>query len=264
MSDIETLKRAGIKDPSFDFMTISQLVKMGIIAKPLDGNHGEIHPKSEDFVESGVPFIMASDVINGVIDYSNCKFISRKQADSLRKGFAKNGDVLLTHKATIGRTAIVNYDDQPYVMLIPLQILEKDILVTELLNSLASIKVAHNGFKGNQQQYDTGINLAFAGGTCLSKAYGVLNRMSEDIDMKVLLDNNPNLKIGAPGRMKALDLVLADLVVQLGFIDSVEDLDKYKKVRNSHKYVAIELPYESRFPAFAALRSSKVKLGAKR
>lgn len=143
---------------------------------------------------------------------------------------------------------------------IPLQILEKDILVTDLLNSLASIQVVHDGFKGNQQQIDTGISLVFADGTCLSKAYGVLNRMSEDIDMKVLLDNNPNLKIGIRGRMKALDSALADIVVQLGFIDSVEVLDKYKTIRNGHKYVAIELPYESRFSAFGALRSSKVKL----
>jgi type I restriction enzyme S subunit len=94
-------------------------VKQGIIDKPLDGNHGEIHPKSEDFVDSGVPFIMASDINNGVVDYTNCKFITKKQAAGLRKGFAENGDVLLTHKATIGRTAIVKYDEQPYVMLTP-------------------------------------------------------------------------------------------------------------------------------------------------
>ena len=34
-------------------------------------------------------------------------FITEKQAATLRKGFAKPGDVLITHKATIGRTAIV-------------------------------------------------------------------------------------------------------------------------------------------------------------
>jgi hypothetical protein len=28
--------------------------------RPLDGNHGEIHPKGEDFVAEGVPFIMAT------------------------------------------------------------------------------------------------------------------------------------------------------------------------------------------------------------
>jgi type I restriction enzyme S subunit len=133
MSSIETLTRVGIKDPTFDFMTISQLVKKGIIEKPLDGNHGEIHPKSEDFVDSGIPFIMASDIDNGIIDYSNCNFITRKQADSLRKGFAINGDVLLTHKATIGRTAIVKYDAQPYVMLTP-QVTYYRVLDSEKLN----------------------------------------------------------------------------------------------------------------------------------
>ena len=119
MSDKEILAKIGIKDLSFDFLTISQLVKRGIIEKPLDGNHGEIHPKSEDFVDTGVPFIMASDINNGVVDYINCNFITKKQADSLRKGFAINGDVLLTHKATIGRTAIIKYDEHPYVMLTP-------------------------------------------------------------------------------------------------------------------------------------------------
>jgi len=119
MNDKEILTKIGIKDLSFDFLNVSQLVKRGIIEKPLDGNHGEIHPKSEDFVDSGIPFIMASDVNNGVVDYINCKFITKKHADSLRKGFARNRDVLLTHKATIGRTAIVKYDAQPYVMLTP-------------------------------------------------------------------------------------------------------------------------------------------------
>ncbi len=119
MNDKEILTKIGIKDLSFDFLTISQLVKRGIIEKPLDGNHGEIHPKSEDFVNSGIPFIMASDINNGAVDYINCKFITKKQADNLRKGFAKSGDVLLTHKATIGRTAIIKYDEQPYVMLTP-------------------------------------------------------------------------------------------------------------------------------------------------
>lgn len=119
MNDKESLAKIGIQDQTFDFLTVAQLVKRGIIEKPLDGNHGEIHPKGEDFVVSGIPFIMASDINDGVVNYICCKFIARKQADSLRKGFAKNGDVLLTHKATIGRTAIVKYDDQPYVMLTP-------------------------------------------------------------------------------------------------------------------------------------------------
>lgn len=99
--------------------TVANLVEQGIIEKPLDGNHGGIHPKGDDFVETGIPFIMASDIENGHINYSTCKYISPKQANGLRKGFAKTGDVLLTHKATIGRTAIVGALKTPYIVLTP-------------------------------------------------------------------------------------------------------------------------------------------------
>lgn len=99
--------------------TISDLVKEKIIFPPMDGNHGEIHPKGTDFVSDGIPFIMASDINDSLINFMECKFISRKQADRLRKGIAREGDVLLTHKATIGRTAIVPKTEYPYLMLTP-------------------------------------------------------------------------------------------------------------------------------------------------
>jgi len=116
---VTDIRKIGIHDSSFEFLTVAQMVKRGLIERPLDGNHGEIHPKGKDFVAAGVPFIMASDIQDGVVDYVGCKFITEKQANGLRKGFAKNGDVLLTHKATIGRTAIVHYESHPFVMLTP-------------------------------------------------------------------------------------------------------------------------------------------------
>lgn len=98
--------------------TVAALVDAGVLAKPFDGNHGEIHPKKADYTESGVPFIMACDLHNGSVDTTGCKFISRKLADSLRVGFAKDGDVLISHKGTIGRSAIVR-TDADYIMLTP-------------------------------------------------------------------------------------------------------------------------------------------------
>lgn len=114
-------KRAaiGIRDLSFELTTVGDLVKRGVLERPIDGNHGEIHPKAADFVAEGVPFVMASDLKHGRVDYNSCAFITERQAEGLRKGFAKNGDVLLTHKATIGETAIVDYDKHPYIMLTP-------------------------------------------------------------------------------------------------------------------------------------------------
>ena len=61
---------------------------------------------------------MASDLKDRRVDCKSCHFITRKQADSLRKGFAKDGDVLISHKGTIGRVAVLE-TDLDYVMLTP-------------------------------------------------------------------------------------------------------------------------------------------------
>jgi type I restriction enzyme S subunit len=84
-----------------------------------DGNHGEMHPKAEDYVPTGIPFVMANDIVNGRIDFTKCSFIEPDLAKSLRIGFAQEGDVLLTHKGTIGRVGIVQENSFPYVMLTP-------------------------------------------------------------------------------------------------------------------------------------------------
>jgi type I restriction enzyme S subunit len=99
--------------------TVANLVERGILERPMDGNHGSLHPRGDDFVSTGVPFIMASDLIGGGIDTVNCSFIKLEQAKSLRKGFAKKGDVLLSHKATIGRTATIGDIPGEFVMLTP-------------------------------------------------------------------------------------------------------------------------------------------------
>ncbi len=98
--------------------SVQQLVDLEMLSKPLDGNHGDIHPKVNDYVSEGVPFIMANDLKNGRIDYDNCAFITEDQAKILKKGLAKPGDILITHKGTIGRTAIVT-DEYESIMLTP-------------------------------------------------------------------------------------------------------------------------------------------------
>lgn len=113
---------------------IKDLVKNKIIEKPLDGNHGNLHPTSSDYIEKGIPFIMANDIINDRIDFKNCKKISKNLAQTLQKGFAKTNDVLLTHKGTLGRTCIVpelNYD---YIILTP-QVTYYRIIIKEKLKN---------------------------------------------------------------------------------------------------------------------------------
>jgi type I restriction enzyme S subunit len=50
---------------------------------------------------------------------NECKFIPRKIADKLRIGFSYPGDILLTHKGTVGEVAVVPELDTDYIMLTP-------------------------------------------------------------------------------------------------------------------------------------------------
>ena len=98
--------------------TVESAISDGALVKPIDGNHGETHPKKSDFVESGIPFIMASDLENGRVNQKQCYFLTYKQASGLRKGFSRTDDILLSHKGTIGRVAKL-VTSLEYVMLTP-------------------------------------------------------------------------------------------------------------------------------------------------
>lgn len=116
--------------------SIQELVDEGVISKPQDGNHGEIHPTKADYTEVGVPFIMAADLDSGGVNTCDCRFISEAQARGLRVGFAKNDDVILSHKGTIGRAAILKTDEE-FVIITPqvtyYRVLDKSRLYNEFL-----------------------------------------------------------------------------------------------------------------------------------
>lgn len=100
----------------FKKYTVEELVKLDMLEKPMDGNHGSKHPTGKDYVKEGIPFIMVSDINNGKINYKTCKYISKDTRNNLDKGFAKPDDVLLSHKATVGLTAIVGDEFEEIVL----------------------------------------------------------------------------------------------------------------------------------------------------
>lgn len=116
---------------------VEQLIEEGVLYAPMDGNHGEKHPKTSDYVEKGVPFILVPDLVDGIVDLDNCNYISEEQAKTLRKGFSKTGDVLFTHKATIGKVALVDTQEYEYIILTPqvtyYRIKDNEVLCNEYL-----------------------------------------------------------------------------------------------------------------------------------
>lgn len=119
---------------------------------------GNLHPKSSDFVAKGIPFIMASDLNDGQIDTSNCHFIRKALADTLQKGFAKEGDVLLSHKGTVGEVAVVKSISTLYLMLTPQVTYYRVKDQTRLSNLFLAQVFVTDGFQSNLQ-------IAAGGGT---------------------------------------------------------------------------------------------------
>ena len=127
------------------------LVDNDVIEAPKDGNHGEKHPTSDEYVEKGIPFLMASDIHNGRVDLENCKYITKERAKRLDKGFAREGDVLLTHKATIGEVAILEGLQEEYAMLTP-QVTYYRILDNKRLSHKYLYAVFHSESFQNEMQ----------------------------------------------------------------------------------------------------------------
>jgi type I restriction enzyme S subunit len=102
----------------YPLMSIAELEAKGAILAIQDGNHGEKHPTVADYVSHGIPFVMANDLNDNFLDLVNCHFITEDTARRLRIGFSKTGDVLLTHKGTLGNVVLVK-DVEPFIMLTP-------------------------------------------------------------------------------------------------------------------------------------------------
>ena len=81
--------------------TLQELICKGYITYHLDGNHGGDYPKSDEFVETGIPYISANCIVNGEVDFAKAKYLTSERANKLRKGIAQNGDVLFAHNATV-------------------------------------------------------------------------------------------------------------------------------------------------------------------
>jgi type I restriction enzyme S subunit len=92
-------------------ITVAQLVEKKKL-RVEDGNHGNDRPRSHEFVDHGVNFIRAADMTSGKVDFSNSEKINATAFNRIRKGIGEPGDVLVTHKGTIGKVAFVS-DEAP-------------------------------------------------------------------------------------------------------------------------------------------------------
>ena len=72
-----------------------------------DGNYSAKYPRSDEFVDSGIPFIRANNFVEGDISDDEMYFITPEKHSVLLKGHVKSGDVLITTRGNIGQVAVV-------------------------------------------------------------------------------------------------------------------------------------------------------------
>lgn len=80
-----------------------------------DGNHGEYRPRPNEFDTSGVAFIRAANMGSGRVLFDSASKINATAQSRIRKGIGRPGDVLLSHKGTVGKVAFAPLDCEPFV-----------------------------------------------------------------------------------------------------------------------------------------------------
>ena len=100
----------------WDRVTLETLLERGWIESHLDGNHGSDYPRKDEFISEGIPYISANCLDDERLDMSRAKYLSPSRAALLRKGIAKDKDVLFAHNATVGPVAILRTDEAKVIL----------------------------------------------------------------------------------------------------------------------------------------------------
>ena len=100
----------------FEVKSLQNMLDDGIITYHLDGNHGSDYPRNEEFVQTGIPYISANCIVDGNIDFSLAKHLTKERAEKLRKGIARDGDVLFAHNATVGPVSILHTNEEKVIL----------------------------------------------------------------------------------------------------------------------------------------------------
>ncbi len=93
---------------------VSDLEKEGILLVQ-DGNHGEYRPRPNEFGSGNTAFIRAADMAENRVLFDTAGRINDVAVERITKGKAEGGDVIFSHKGTVGKIAITPLDSPPFV-----------------------------------------------------------------------------------------------------------------------------------------------------
>ena len=193
-----------------------------------DGNYSSKYPRSEEFVEEGIPFIRGNNMVDGDISDDEMYYITPEKHAILLKGHVKAGDVLITTRGNIGQVAIVperHEDSNINAQIVLLRTNPESLYNRYLLWALQSHRA--------NEQY-----MALQTGTALKQLpVGKLEKLSikvADIDEQHDIANTLD-KVYEVIKERRKELLLLDDLIKARFVemfgDPVVHLDKGETVR---------------------------------
>jgi type I restriction enzyme S subunit len=92
--------------------TVRELTEARVLVVE-DGNHGEYRPRAKEFTSAGGwAYIRAADMANGEVNFRFAEKINDIARERITKGIGAPGDIIFSHKGTVGKLAVVP-DDAP-------------------------------------------------------------------------------------------------------------------------------------------------------
>ncbi|WP_170003324.1 restriction endonuclease subunit S [Pseudopontixanthobacter vadosimaris] len=113
---LASFMEAELRKSGGEILTLQQMLDSGLIVSHLDGNHGSNYPRKAEFVESGVAYVSANCIVEGQIDLGKAKFLTHERAATIKKGVARNGDVIFAHNATVGPVALLETEEDKVIL----------------------------------------------------------------------------------------------------------------------------------------------------
>jgi len=127
---------------------------------------------------------------------------------------------------------------------ISFSLVEKDAHVADAVRLVCRLGITEDG-----------VRTIFCGGTCLSQAYGILERISEDADFKVVLPDGLS-RSQSKKRLSALKHRVISGMEEAGFGLAERSL----RARNENRYITAEFEYATDYTADGSMRGEPIKV----
>lgn len=101
-------------EAGWPMLSVAKLQSAGCLLVE-DGNHGEYRPRPSEFGAGDTAYIRAADIAQGRVLFETAHRINATALKRIRKGVGRGGDVLFSHKGTVGKLSLVPLDAPPFV-----------------------------------------------------------------------------------------------------------------------------------------------------